>query len=67
MRNLGDYDIGPGESESHSLEQISRAEQFIQLAERTAGQRAVECFYRATFGGVRIDSTELREIAQLLE
>ncbi len=34
MRNLGDYDIGPGVSESQALEQISRAEQFIQLAEQ---------------------------------
>ena len=34
-RNIGDYDTGPGLSGDQATEQISRAEQFIQLAKRT--------------------------------
>ena len=32
-RNVGDYDIGPGLSETQATEQIGRAEKFIQFAE----------------------------------
>ena len=31
-RNIGDYDIGPGISESEAAEQIERAEKFVDLA-----------------------------------
>ena len=36
-RNAGDYDIRPGISESEAAKQITRAEQFLQLAERLIG------------------------------
>ena len=32
-RNVADYDIGPGLTEAQAAEQISRAEQFVELAE----------------------------------
>jgi uncharacterized protein (UPF0332 family) len=37
-RNVGDYDTGPGFSNDHAAEQISRAEEFLKLAERMIGQ-----------------------------
>ena len=33
-RNVGDYDVGPGLTEQEAATQISRAEEFIDLAER---------------------------------
>lgn len=36
-RNVADYDIGPGLSEVQAVEHISRAEQFIRLAEQRLG------------------------------
>lgn len=33
-RQVGDYDIGPGLTEQQAREQISRAEQFLELAAR---------------------------------
>jgi uncharacterized protein (UPF0332 family) len=36
-RNVGDYDIRPGLSKDEAAEQIARAEQFLELAERLIG------------------------------
>jgi uncharacterized protein (UPF0332 family) len=36
-RNVGDYQIGPGLSETEADEQIARAEHFLALAERLLG------------------------------
>lgn len=36
-RNVGDYDIRPGISEDEAAEQITHAEQFLELAERLIG------------------------------
>jgi uncharacterized protein (UPF0332 family) len=36
-RNVGDYDTGPGLSEKDATEQIRRAEEFLNLAERSIG------------------------------
>lgn len=33
-RNVGDYDIAPGLSKEEALEQLARAESFLQLAKR---------------------------------
>jgi uncharacterized protein (UPF0332 family) len=35
IRNIGDYDTGPGLSDEQAAEQISRAQQFIELAKRS--------------------------------
>ena len=37
-RNVGDYDAGPGLTHYQAAEQIARAEQFLQLAERVIGR-----------------------------
>ncbi len=34
---------------------------------RAASQKAVECFYRASFGGMRMDATEVRALHDALE
>ena len=36
-RNTGDYGLGPGLSKAEADEQIARAEQFLELAERLLG------------------------------
>ena len=36
-RNVGDYDIRPGLSKDEAAEQITRAEQFLELADRLIG------------------------------
>ncbi|HXG64192.1 MAG TPA: HEPN domain-containing protein, partial [Blastocatellia bacterium] len=36
-RNVGDYDIGPGLSKDEAEQQLTRAEQFIKLAENLMG------------------------------
>ncbi|HUU26762.1 MAG TPA: HEPN domain-containing protein [archaeon] len=36
-RNVGDYDIKPGLGADEAMEQISRAEKFMELAERLIG------------------------------
>jgi uncharacterized protein (UPF0332 family) len=36
-RNIGDYDIGPGISEGEAVEQIQRAEKFVDLAKSRLG------------------------------
>ncbi len=36
-RIVGDYDAGPGLSQHQAVEQIERAEQFLELAERLIG------------------------------
>ncbi len=36
-RIVGDYDTGPGLSGGQALEQVERAEQFLELAERLIG------------------------------
>ena len=36
-RNIGDYDIGPGISESEAAEQIERADKFVELAQSKLG------------------------------
>jgi uncharacterized protein (UPF0332 family) len=38
-RNVGDYDIGPGLTQAQAAEQIARAEEFIQLAEKQLNPR----------------------------
>ncbi len=36
-RNVGDYDTTPRLSSEHAMEQLSRAEKFLDLAERLIG------------------------------
>ena len=36
-RNIGDYDIGPGVSDAEAVEQIKRAEKFLELAKSRLG------------------------------
>ena len=36
-RNVGDYDTGPSLTEAQAAQQITRAEQFLELAERLIG------------------------------
>ncbi|MFN8457340.1 MAG: HEPN domain-containing protein [Anaerolineae bacterium] len=36
-RNVGDYDIGPGLTQTQAYKQITRAEQFLELAQQHIG------------------------------